>query len=440
MENLRKNYAIITYGCQMNIHDSEKLAGVLEKLGYKETADDTQADVIVFNTCCIRESAEQKIYGNIGALKGIKKNKKDLVIAVCGCMSQQDGVADNIKAKFPFVNIVFGTHNIHMFEEYLIKHFQTKKKVYDVWQSEGKVVEGDTPYRTSGYNAWVNIMYGCNNFCTYCIVPYVRGRERSRKLEDILAEVKMLVEQGYKSITLLGQNVNSYGNDFDDDTNFAKLLTEICKIEGYFKLKFMTSHPKDLTDEVISVIAREDKISKAIHLPVQSGSNAILKAMNRRYTVEHYKGLIDKIKAAIPNATLTTDLIVGFPGETEEDFEGTMDLVRYCKYSSIFGFMYSKRKGTVAEKMDGHLPITVKRERVNKLLALAKEVGKEVTENMLGKTYEVLMHKEKNKFVGKTECGKTVEITNATDDINEGQYYNVNIESFKSNKLFGKII
>ncbi len=438
MEN--KFYKINTYGCQMNIHDSEKLAGVLEKLGYKETQDDTKADVIVFNTCCIRESAEQKIYGNIGALKGIKKNKKDLIIAVCGCMSQQDGVADNIKSKFPFVNIVFGTHNTHMFEEYLKKHSQTKKKVYDVWESEGEVVEGETPYRTSGYNAWVNIMYGCNNFCTYCIVPYVRGRERSRKLEDILTEVKMLVEQGYKTITLLGQNVNSYGNDFDDDTNFAKLLTEICKIEGDFRLKFMTSHPKDLTDEVIAVIARENKLSKTIHLPVQSGSNAILKSMNRKYTVEHYKNLIDKIRADIPNVTLTTDLIVGFPGETEEDFEGTLDLVRYCKYSSIFGFMYSKRKGTVAEKMEGHLPISVKRERVNKLLALSKEVGKEITESMIGKDFEVLMYNEKGKFVGKTECGKTVEIIDAKDDLIAGKFYMVNIQSFKANKLYGKII
>ena len=438
MEN--KFYKINTYGCQMNIHDSEKLAGMLEKLGYKETFDDNVADVIVFNTCCIRESAEQKIYGNIGALKGIKKNKKDLIIAVCGCMSQQDGVADNIKAKFPFVNIVFGTHNLHMFEEYLQKHLKTKKKVYDVWQSEGQVVEDIPAYRTSKYNGWVNIMYGCNNFCTYCIVPYVRGRERSRKLEEILKEVRLLVEQGYKTITLLGQNVNSYGNDFDDDTNFAKLLSEICKIEGNFRLRFMTSHPKDLTDEVISVIAREDKISKTIHLPVQSGSNAILKAMNRKYTVEHYKGLIDKIKAAIPNVSLTTDLIVGFPGETEEDFDGTLDLVRYCKYTSLFGFMYSKRKGTVAEKMEGHLPIAVKRERVNKLLALSKEIGKQVTESMIGGVYEVLMHEEKCKLIGKTECGKTVEISNLTSDIKAGEFYNVKLESFNSNKLFGKII
>ncbi len=436
----KKFYKINTYGCQMNIHDSEKLAGMLEKLGYKETQDDTLADVIVFNTCCIRESAEQKIYGNIGALKGIKKNKKDLVIAVCGCMSQQDGVADNIKAKFPFVNIVFGTHNVHMFEEYLKKHFATKKKVYDVWKSEGQVVENIPAYRTSGYNAWVNIMYGCNNFCSYCIVPYVRGRERSRKMCEILKEVQMLVNEGYKTITLLGQNVNSYGNDFDDDTNFAKLLTEICKIEGDFRLKFMTSHPKDLTDEVIEVIAREDKISKTIHLPVQSGSNSILKAMNRKYTVEHYKGLIDKIKAAIPNVSLTTDLIVGFPGETEEDFEATLDLVRYCKYTSLFGFMYSKRKGTVAEKMDGHLPIAVKRERVNKLLALSKEIGKQVTENMIGKTYEVLMYNEKDKLIGKTECGKTVEITNLAQDIKAGEFYNVLLDGFKSNKLYGKII
>ncbi len=423
----------------MNIHDSEKLAGMLETLGYKETQEDTIADVIVFNTCCIRESAEQKIYGNIGALKGIKKNKKDLIIAVCGCMSQQEGVADNIRQKFPFVNIVFGTHNLHMFEDYLKQHIKSHKKVYDVWEKEGQIVEDIPAYRTSEYNGWVNIMYGCNNFCTYCIVPYVRGRERSRKLEDILKEVKQLVADGYKTITLLGQNVNSYGNDFDDDTNFAKLLSEICKIEGDFRLRFMTSHPKDLTSEVIAVIAREDKISKAIHLPVQSGSNAILKAMNRKYTVEHYKNLIDKIKAAIPSVSLTTDLIVGFPGETEEDFQATLDLVKYCGYTSLFGFMYSKRSGTIAEKMEGHLPLATKRERVNKLLALSKEIGKQVTENMVGKDFEILTHVVDGKIIGKTECGKTIDILNLTDDILPGEFYIVNIEKFKSNKLYGNI-
>lgn len=425
----------------MNIHDSEKLAGILKNLGYEETDDDYKADVIVFNTCCIRESAEQKIYGNIGALKGVKKEKKDLIIAVCGCMSQQAGVAKNIKQKFPFVNIVFGTHNLYKFEEYLKANLATHKKVYDVWEKEREIVEDIPTYRTSMYNGWVNIMYGCNNFCTYCIVPYVRGRERSRKMQDILQEVKDLVNEGYKTITLLGQNVNSYGNDIDDKTvTFANLLREICKIDGNFRVRFMTSHPKDLNDDVIDVIAKEPKLSKTIHLPVQSGSNKILKAMNRNYTVEHYKGLIDKIKTAIPNVSLTTDLIVGFPGETEEDFEGTLDLVKYCRYTGIFGFMYSKRKGTVAEKMDNQIPIVVKRERVNKLLTLAKEIGKEITENMVGTTVEVIMYYEKNKFIGKTECGKTIEITNATANLKPGEFYNVCIDKFKSNKLYGRVI
>lgn len=437
----KRFYKINTYGCQMNIHDSEKLAGILKNLGYEETDDDYKADVIVFNTCCIRESAEQKIYGNIGALKGVKKEKKDLIIAVCGCMSQQAGVAENIKQKFPFVNIVFGTHNLYKFEEYLKANLATHKKVYDVWEKEREIVEGIPTYRTSMYNGWVNIMYGCNNFCTYCIVPYVRGRERSRKMQDILQEVKDLVNEGYKTITLLGQNVNSYGNDIDDKTvTFANLLREICKIDGNFRVRFMTSHPKDLNDDVIDVIAEEPKLSKTIHLPVQSGSNKILKAMNRNYTVEHYKGLIDKIKTAIPNVSLTTDLIVGFPGETEEDFEGTLDLVKYCRYTGIFGFMYSKRKGTVAEKMDNQIPIVVKRERVNKLLTLAKEIGKEITENMVGTTVEVIMYYEKNKFIGKTECGKTIEITNATDNLKPGEFYNVCIDKFKSNKLYGRVI
>ncbi len=436
-----KFYLINTYGCQMNIHESEKLAGMLEKLGYKSTEDTKKANVIVFNTCCIRETAEQKIYGNIGDLKGLKKQRPDLIIAVCGCMSQQEGVADNIKKKFPFVNIVFGTHNLHMFEEYLKEHINTSKKVYQVWSKEQQIVENTPVYRTSNYNAWVNIMYGCNNFCTYCIVPYVRGRERSRKMQDIILEVTDLVQNhGYKTITLLGQNVNSYGNDIEDkDVNFANLLSQLCKIEGDFRIKFLTSHPKDLTDEVIQVIAREPKISKTIHLPVQSGSTQILTSMNRHYTAEHYYQLIDKIKAAIPQVNLTTDIIVGFPGETEEDFMQTYKLIEYVRYTSLFAFMYSKRSGTIAEKMDGQISSAIKHERVNKILALERSISKEITQAMQGQVVEVLItDKVKDKFIGKTDCGKTVEISNP--EVVLGEFYNVQIGKIVNNKLVGNIV
>ena len=338
-----KYYLINTYGCQMNIHESEKLAGMLEKLGYKATTDNKIADVVVFNTCAIRESAEQKIYGNIGDLKSIKKQHPNMIIAVCGCMSQQKGVAENIKKRYPFVDIVFGTHNLHMFEEYLKSNLSSHKKIYDVWDKEQQIVENTPVYRTSNYNAWINIMYGCNNFCTYCIVPYVRGRERSRKMQDIINEATdMIQNKGYKTITLLGQNVNSYGNDIDDENvNFANLLTNLCKIDGDFRIKFLTSHPKDLTDKVIEVIAREPKISKTIHLPVQSGSTSVLKNMNRHYTAQDYRTLIDKIKKAIPDVNLTTDIIVGFPGESEEDFMQTYNLIKDVRYTSLFAFMYS---------------------------------------------------------------------------------------------------
>ena len=283
-----KHYLIKTYGCQMNVHESEKLAGMLKSLGYNETNNAEQADIIVFNTCCIRDSAEQKVLGNIGAVKKLKKQNPNLIIAVCGCMAQENGRKELFQEKYKHVNIVFGTHNLHNFKEYILNFEKSKKNIYDIWEKEVEINENVEMYRTSNNNAWVNIMYGCNNFCTYCIVPYVRGRERSRTIEDITAEVKTLVNEGYKTITLLGQNVNSYGNDFSDETNFAKLLRTLCSLKGDFKIKFMTSHPKDLTDEVINVIATEPKMSKVIHLPVQSGSNRILKLMNRNYTVEHY--------------------------------------------------------------------------------------------------------------------------------------------------------
>lgn len=356
----------------MNVHESEKLAAICEKMGYTLADKRENADLIVFNTCAIREGAEDRVFGNVGALKRLKKQNPNLIIAVCGCMTQKQTTANYIMNTFPFVDIVIGTFNLPNFEHY-VNAVKTGRQLELL--DEGDIDE-NVPYkRTSGDNAWVNIMQGCNNFCTYCIVPYVKGREKSRKEENILREIRQIVSEGkYKKITLLGQNVNSYGKDLEPQVPFSKLLKDICDIEGDFKLWFMTSHPKDLTDDVIDVIASEDKILKDIHLPAQSGNNRVLKLMNRCYTREKYLDIIHKIRAKIPTARITSDFIVGFPTETEEEFEDTMSLVREVGYDSIFAFMYSPREGTVASKMDGQVLHEIKQKRVNALLALEKEI------------------------------------------------------------------
>lgn len=369
-------YFIVTYGCQMNVHESEKLASICEKMGYELAEKREDADLIVFNTCAIREGAEDRVFGNVGALKKLKKQRPSLIIAVCGCMTQKDSSATYILNTFPFVDIVIGTFNLPNFEYYVkaVKEGRRQKEIL----SEGDIDETISYKRTSGDNAWVNIMQGCNNFCTYCIVPYVRGREKSRSEENILNEIRQIVSEGkYKKITLLGQNVNSYGKDLTPAVSFSKLLKDICQIEGDFKVWFMTSHPKDLTDDVIDTIASEDKILKDIHLPAQSGNNRILNLMNRRYTREKYLDIIHKIREKMPDCRITSDFIVGFPTETNEEFEDTMSLVKEVKYNSIFAFMYSPREGTVASKMDGQIPQEVKQVRVNKLLALEKQIQKQ---------------------------------------------------------------
>ncbi len=367
-------YFIVTYGCQMNVHESEKLAGICEKMGYTLADKREDADLIVFNTCAIREGAEDRVFGNVGALKKLKKQKPNLIIAVCGCMTQKESTANEMMRKFPFVDIVIGTFNLPNFEHY-VEAVKLGRQL-EIW-NEGDIDESLPYKRTSGENAWVNIMQGCNNFCTYCIVPYVRGREKSRSEENILNEIREIVKSGkYKKITLLGQNVNSYGKDLSPQVPFSKLLKDICQIEGDFKIWFMTSHPKDLTDDVIDVVASEEKILKDIHLPAQSGNNRILNLMNRRYTREKYLGIIQKIREKIPNCRITSDFIVGFPTETEEEFMDTMSLVEEVKYDSIFAFMYSPREGTVASKMDGQVPQEVKQRRVNELLALEKKIQK----------------------------------------------------------------
>lgn len=440
---MQKHYYIKTYGCQMNVHESEKLAGMLKSLDYEETDSMENADVIVFNTCCIRDAAEQKVLGNIGSTKKLKKLNPDLIIAVCGCMSQEDGRAELFKQKYPHVNIVIGTHNLHKFKDYLIQYKHTKRKIYEVWESEKDICEDVDMYRTSNNNAWVNIMYGCNNFCTYCIVPYVRGRERSRAMDDIVAEVKQLISEGYKYITLLGQNVNSYGNDFNDgSTNFALLLKTLAHLEGDFRIKFMTSHPKDLTTEVIDAIASEPKLSKVIHLPVQSGSNRILKLMNRNYTVEHYKTLIKQIKDKVPNYFISTDIIVGFPSETEEDFMDTYNLVKEVNYGGVFGFMYSPRTGTIAEKMDNQIPQEIKNQRVNKLLGLSKQIIKEQNELLVGKTLEALVETEDdNNYYATLDCGKNVIIAKTDKEtLSLPVFKNVKVTSINRNKLIAEFI
>ncbi len=369
-------YNIVTFGCQMNVHESEKIAGMLENLGYEPTQSKEKADIIVFNTCAIREGAEDRALGNIGNLKKMKRNNPNKIIVVAGCMTQQKQVAEKMYKTFPFIDIIIGTHNLYDLPQLIKNKIKNNKRILD--NKTVECINEKIPVaRTSGENAWVNIMYGCNNFCSYCIVPYVRGREISRNKSDILNECKKIIsENKYKQITLLGQNVNSYINP-EDNSNFASLLNDICDLEGDFKLTFMTSHPKDISNEVIDIIATQDKILKELHLPAQSGSNKILKLMNRKYTREQYVSIVDTLKSKIPNIRLTTDIIVGFPGETEEDFNLTCDLVNYVKYDGIFAFMYSKRSGTVAEKMENQVDEEVKNLRVNKILDLEKQIQKE---------------------------------------------------------------
>lgn len=377
-------YFIVTYGCQMNVHESEKIAGILEKLGYSPADRREDADIIVFNTCAIREGAEDRVLGNVGNLKKLKKKNKDLIIAVCGCMTQKERTATNLLNTFPFIDIVIGTFNLPKLGYYVEavkkgRELESERSGKQLELFDEGEIDETLPYkRTSGDNAWVNIMQGCNNFCTYCIVPYVKGREKSRKEENILKEIKDIIAEGkYKKITLLGQNVNSYGKDLVPPVSFSKLLRDICLLDGDFTVSFMTSHPKDLTDDVIDAIAEEDKIEKFIHLPAQSGNNRILKLMNRSYTREKYLDIIKKIRQKIPNCRITSDFIVGFPTETEEEFNDTCSLVSEVKYDSIFAFKYSPREGTVASKMEGQVPEEIKSERVNKLLALEKKLQKE---------------------------------------------------------------
>ncbi len=386
---MQKYFHIVTYGCQMNVHESEKIAGILSELGYENCDTVDKADIVVFNTCCIRENAENHAFGNIGMLKKLKAKKRDMIIAVGGCLPQQIGKAEDLREKFPYVDIIFGTHNLHELKDFIVKKEKSKKSLIEIEEDDGRIYEGDKPLRTSYPNAWVNITYGCNNFCSYCIVPYVRGRERSRKSQNVISEVKELVQNGYKEITLLGQNVNSYNNG-TDDISFPRLLQEIAAIDGKFRLRFMTSHPKDFSEELAKVIAENPKICHCVHLPVQSGSDRILKAMNRRYTVAYYLKKIETLYKYVPDCAVTTDLIVGFPNETEEDFEATLDLVKKVNYSSAFTFVYSKRNGTAAAKMSGQIPPEVSKQRIMRLVELVNSLTRAHSLKYIGKTVEIL--------------------------------------------------
>ncbi len=380
-----------SYGCQGNVSDGEKLKGMLADMGYGFCDQAEQADLVLFNTCAIRENAEDRIFGNVGALKRWKAQSPKHKLLLCGCMMQQPHIVEKLKQSYPYVDLIFGTHVIHQLPELLLSVLQQHKRVFYTPESDGVIAEGLPIRRDGTLKAWVPIMYGCNNFCTYCIVPYVKGRERSRQPEAILAEVRQLVEQGYKEITLLGQNVNSYGKTLEHPISFAQLLTKIDAIPGDFRIRFMTSHPKDATKELFDVMAKSQKICHHLHLPVQCGSDRILQAMNRRYTVEQYLGLIDYARSVMPDISFTTDIIVGFPGETLEDFQGTMELLKKVRYDSLFSFIYSKRVGTKAASMPDDTPHSVKSHRLQQLLALQRTIGEEVLSEYVGKTLRILV-------------------------------------------------
>jgi len=382
--------SIQTFGCQMNVRDSEKLAGILEQMGYVRTESE-HADFIIYNTCTVRENANRKVYGHLGLMKHLKEKNPEMKIALCGCMMQEQHVVTTISKSYRFVDMVFGTHNVYKLAEIFVSRIESGSMVIDIWKDAKEVVEDLPAVREFPFKSGVNIMFGCNNFCTYCIVPYVRGRERSRNPEDIIAECERLADDGVVEIMLLGQNVNSYGKNLEHPITFAELLRRVCAIEKIQRVRFMTSHPKDLSDELIDVIAENQKICRHLHLPVQSGSTKILNAMNRRYTKESYLALVDRIRAKVPEISLTTDIIVGFPGETEEDFLETMDVVEKVQYDTAFTFIYSKRTGTPAAKMENQVPEDVVKDRFNRLLATINEVSHIISARYEGQSAKALV-------------------------------------------------
>ena len=404
-----KKYLITTFGCQLNENDSEKLSGITEKLGYEKTDIIEEADLVIFNTCCVRENAEERLFGKLGELKK-QREEKGTIIAIGGCMMQEPAMLEKVKQSYNYTDIVFGTHTLHKFEEDLKKVIKERKKVRDVIDIDGEVIEGLPIKRNDKSKASVTIMYGCNNFCAYCIVPYVRGRERSREPEKILEEVKELAKEGYKEITLLGQNVNSYngGNGY----KFANLLNDVCKIDGIERIRFISPHPKDFTDDVIEAIANNPKIARVVHLPLQAGNSKVLKEMNRKYTKEQYLELVDKMKARIPDVVFSTDIIVGFPGETDEEFEDTLDVVKKVNYEQVYMFIYSRREGTVADRMENQIPEEIKHKRFDKLKELYDSRVSENNKKYIGTMQKILVDgyskNDKTILTGRTDTNKVV--------------------------------
>lgn len=437
-----KKFYLRTYGCQMNTHDSEVMTGIFMALGYEETNDYREADVALLNTCAIRENAENKVFGEIGHIKTQKKYRPEMLIGICGCMSQEESVVNKIMQKHPQVDMIFGTHNIHRLPNILNEAYMSKEMVVEVWSKEGDVIENLPKVRDGKIKAWVNIMYGCDKFCTYCIVPYTRGKERSRRPEDIIQEVKNLAAEGYKEVTLLGQNVNAYGKDFEDiEYGLGDLMDEIRKID-ITRIRFTTSHPRDFDDHLIEVLAKGGNLMDHIHLPVQSGSSEVLKKMSRKYNREQYLDLVDKIKKAIPNVALTTDIIVGFPNESDEQFEETLSLYREVGYEIAYTFIYSPREGTPAAAMEDNIPLSVKKERLQRLNNLVNEMALEKNKALEGQIVDVLVEgsSQKNKAVlaGYTSKQKLVNFNGHIDTI--GKIVKVRITKGKTWSLDGEIV
>ena len=434
-------FCVQTFGCQMNARDSEKLVGILEQVGYEEIEDE-HADFVIYNTCTVRENANNKVYGRLGYLSNYKKKNPHMMIALCGCMMQEPTVVETIRKKYKFVNLIFGTHNIYKFAELLYNTLESDSQIIDIWEDTDKIVEDLPIKRKFSFKSGVNIMFGCNNFCSYCIVPYVRGRERSRQPQDIIREIENLVADGVCEVMLLGQNVNSYGKNLENPMTFAELLREINKIEGLKRIRFMTSHPKDLSDELIFAMRDCEKVCKHMHLPLQSGSSRILKEMNRHYDKEQYLGLVDKLRKEIPDIALTTDIIVGFPGETDEDFLETLDVVQRVGYDSAFTFIYSKRTGTPAASMDNQVPEEEVKCHFDRLLREVQEISNKKALALEGKTMPVLVEEmnehDSNLVTGRLDNSSVVHFPGTKDMI--GNIYQVKLEECKGFYYIGKVV
>lgn len=434
-------FCVNTFGCQMNARDSEKLVGILEKIGYekKETED---ADFVIYNTCTVRENANNKVYGRLGYLHAQKKKNPHMMIGLCGCMMQEPNVVEKIRTSYQFVDLVFGTHNIYKFAELIVAAFESEGMIVDIWEDTDKIVEDLPVERKYSFKSGVNIMFGCNNFCSYCIVPYVRGRERSREPKDIIREIERLVADGVVEVMLLGQNVNSYGKNLEHPISFAQLLREVEKIEGLERIRFMTSHPKDLSDELIQVLAESKKICRHLHLPLQSGSTRILKEMNRHYTKEQYLELVKKIRTAVPDMAITTDIIVGFPGETEEDFLETMDVVKQVEYDSAFTFIYSKRTGTPAAAKEEQVPAEIVKDRFDRLLQVVQKIGAEKAETLTGTRQKVLVEdvnaQDEQLVTGRLSNNSVVHIRGGKELI--GQIVEVTLDECRGFYYMGTLV